>query len=84
MRILHLVDHLLDFLLGEPVEQLFRIGEPCVPGLLISNGLNVKYGYIVIIDVFPGFVGRGHDVQFGVVEGSPLVELDHVVFGRVA
>ena len=84
MRILHLVDHLLDLLLGEPVEQLLRIGEPCVPGLLISNGLNVKDGYIVIIDVFPGFVGRSHDVQFGVVEGSPLVELEHVVFGRVA
>ena len=84
MRILHLVDHLLDFLLGEPVEQLLRIGEPCVPGLLISNGLNVKYRHIVLINVFPGFVGRGHDVQFGVVEGSPLVELDHVVFGRVA
>lgn len=84
MRILHLIDHLLNFLLGEPVEQLFRIGEPFVSGLLISNGLNVKYGHIVIIDVFPGFVCRGHDVQFGVVEGSPLVELDHVVFGRVA
>lgn len=44
----------------------------------------MKYGHIVIIDIFPGFVGRGHDVQFGVVEGSPLVELDHVVFGRIA
>lgn len=44
----------------------------------------MKYGHIVIINVFPGFVGRGHDVQFGVVERSPLVELDHVVFGRVA
>lgn len=84
MRILHLIDHLLNFLLGEPVEQLLRIGEPCVSGLLISNGLNVKYGHIVIIDVFPGFVGGGHDVQFGVVEGSPPVELDHVVFGRIA
>lgn len=61
------------------MEQLLRVGD-----LLILDGLNMENGHVKFVDVFPGFISRGHDVQFLVVEGLALVQLDDGVFGGVA
>lgn len=61
------------------MEQLLRIGD-----LLVSDRLDMENGHIELIDIFPLFVDRSHDVQFLVVEGFALVQLDDGVFGCVA
>jgi len=76
---LHIIDQILNLLLGPAMEQLLRIGD-----LLIFNGLHMENGHIELVKILPLFVCRGHDVQFLVVEGFALVQLDDGVFGRVA
>lgn len=46
--------------------------------------LDVQNRYVEVVNVPPGFIGRGHYIQLGVVEGPPLVQLHDRVFGRIA
>lgn len=52
--------------------------------MLVFDRLDMEYGHVELVDVFPLLVGRSHNVQFFVVEGLALVQLDDGVFGRVA
>lgn len=79
LRLLRLVDQVLNLLLSPPMKQLLRIGD-----LLVLERLDMENGHVELVDVFPLFVGRSHDVQFLVIEGLALVQLDDGVFGCVA
>lgn len=66
------------------MKQLLRIRQSRIPSLLITNSLDMENGHVEVVNIPPGFVGRGHDVHFLVVEGFALVQLDDGVFRGIA